>query len=72
MFARAFVVIIIIMVIANQSKDGNVALEKFLNEGIRSLSRLDNKLLVVASDGKTYLWDWDSLDEKAINGESAI
>ena len=58
LFIVAFAVIIIVMIVANQSKDENVSLEMPFNEGVRSLSTFDNKLLAVASDGKTYLWDW--------------
>ncbi len=67
-FVGAFVVIIIVMFIANQSKDVEVALEMPFNEGIRSLSSYNNKLLAVASDGKTFLWDWDKLDKKPETG----
>jgi len=72
LFAGAFVVIIIIMIIANQGKDDNLALEMPFNEGIRSLSTYENKLLAVASDGKTFLWDWNKLDQDAVIGKAAF
>ncbi|MCK5563834.1 MAG: hypothetical protein KAJ07_01190 [Planctomycetes bacterium] len=72
LFVGGFIVIIVVMLIANQSKDVEVVLEMPRNEGIRSLSTYDNRLLAVASDGKTFLWDWNSLDQKAINGTSAF
>ncbi len=72
LFVGAFAIIIIVMLVANQDKDDNVALEMPLNEGIRSLSALGNKLLAVASDGKTFLWDWDQLDQNAVVGRSAF
>ncbi|MHC5061007.1 MAG: WD40 repeat domain-containing protein [Planctomycetota bacterium] len=68
LFLGAFVVVVIVMFIANQSKDVEVALEMSFNEGIRSLSSYNNKLLAVASDGKTFLWDWDKLDKKPETG----
>ncbi len=71
LFVGAFVIIIIVMFIANQSKDVKVALEMPFNEGIRSLSSYNNKLLAVASDGKTFLWDWDKLDKKPEIGSAA-
>jgi WD40 repeat protein len=72
MFIGAFVVIVIVMIIANQSKDVGVALVMPFNEGIRSLSTYENKLLAVASDGKTFIWDWDRLDQKAVVGKAAF
>ena len=71
LFVGAFVVIIIIMLIANQSKDVEVVLEMPFNEGIRSLSTHKNNLMAVASDGKTFLWDWDKLDQKPETGSMA-
>lgn len=70
LFVGAFAIIIIVMFIANQSKD-IVALEMPFNEGIRSLSTHKNKLMAVASDGKIFLWDWDKLDKKPETGFAA-
>ena len=71
-FIGAFIVIIILMIIANLSKDVEVALEMPFNEGVRSLSAYDNKLLAVASDDKTFLWDWDELGQDAVIGKAAF
>jgi outer membrane protein assembly factor BamB len=71
LFFAGFVLVIIMMFIANQSKDVGVALEMPFNEGIRSLSSYNNKLMAVASDGKTFLWDWDKLDKKPETGSVA-
>lgn len=71
LFVGVFVVIVIMMFIANQSKDVEVALEMPFNEGIRSLSTHKNNLMAVASDGKTFLWDWDKLDKKPETGSVA-
>lgn len=72
LFVGAFVVIIIVMFVANQSKDIEVALEMPFNEGVRSLSTYESKLMAVASDGKTFLWDWDKLDQDAVVGQAAF
>lgn len=71
MFFAAFVAIIIIMFIANQSKEVEMALDMPFNEGIRALSAYENYLMAVTSDGKTYLWDWEQLDQKAKTGNVA-
>lgn len=68
LFIGAFVVIVIVMFVANQSKDVEVALEMPYNEGIRSLSSYANKLMAVASDGKIFLWDWEHFDQKPKTG----
>ncbi len=68
LFFAAFVVIIIIMFIANRGKTFEKALEMPFNEGIRSLSTYKTNLMAVASDGKTFLWDWDKLDKKPETG----
>jgi WD40 repeat protein len=71
LFLVAFIIIIIIMFIANQSKDVEVALEMPFNEGIRALSTYKNPLMAVSSDGKIFVWDWDKLSEKPRTGSVA-
>jgi len=56
------------MFLANKGATVNVSLEMPFNEGIRSLSTYKNHLMAVASDGKTFLWDWDKLDKKPETG----
>lgn len=72
LFIGAFIVIVIIMFVANQGQNDNIALEMPFNEGVRSLSTYGNKLMAVASDGKTFLWDWDQLDQEAVIGKTVF
>jgi WD40 repeat protein len=67
-FLAGFIIIIIIMFIANQSKDVEVALEMPFNEGIRALSTCKNFLMAVSSDNKIFVWDWDELSKKPRTG----
>jgi len=68
LFFAGFVLVIIVMFIANQSKDVEVALEMPFNEGIRGLSTYKNYLMAVSSDNKIFVWDWDELSKKPRTG----
>ncbi len=64
----AFVVIVIIMFIANRKS--SLVEEMYLpfNQGMRELSTYDNSLMALSSDDKIFVWDWENLSKKPQTG----
>jgi len=67
LFIVGFVVVILIMIVANQ-EDSLMKIDLPRNEGIRVLSTYENFLYAVSSDGKIFVWDWGELSKKPRTG----
>ncbi len=68
LFFAGFVLIVILMFVANRRS--TLVEEVYLpfNEGIRGLSTCGNSLMAVSSDNKIFVWDWDELSKKPRTG----
>ena len=68
LFFAGFVLVVIIMLVANQRSALVDEMQLPFNQGIRELSTYKNSLMAVSSDYKIFVWDWDELSKKPRTG----
>jgi WD40 repeat protein len=68
LFLGVFVVIVIVMFIANQRSALVEEMRLPFNQGMRGLTTYGNSLMAVSSDGKIFVWDWNNLSNKPQTG----
>jgi len=68
LFFMAFVLIVVVMFVANQRSVLVNELQLPFNEGMRGLSTYGNSLVAVSSDNKIFIWDWNNLSKRPQSG----
>jgi WD40 repeat protein len=68
LFFAAFVLVVIVMFVANQRSALVDEMRLPFNQGMRELSTYGNSLMAVSSDNKIFVWDWAKLSEKPRTG----